>query len=350
MDWELTIAQVSELAGAVRSVGHYAGAVRGIADLRTAGPGQLSFLTGGKYAKLLADCAASVVLVPEDQTGEPAQAQLWLHVKDPSVALARICAHIEALLELPPLAGVHPTAVIDASVQLGANVSIGPYCILEAGVELGEGVVLQSHVRVCRGSRIGAKSRLLHGVWVGPRTQIGARCLLHPGAVIGGEGFGFHSNAQGHHKLPQIGNVVLEDDVEVGCNSTIDRARFASTRIGAGTKIDNLVQVGHNCVIGRHCILCAGVGIAGSSELGNFVILAGQVGVNGHIRIGDGVQATGKTGISKDIAPGLVLSGVPAQPRRDELRLQVALRRVPELLARVAELEKRLAAAPDVDK
>lgn len=342
MDWTLSVASILELLGTAHTRGCFEGKITGIGDLRRAKPGQLSFLGDPKYTAYLGETEASVVLVPLDKEGEPRVGQLWILVENPSHALAQICHVLHRRVVEQPAAGVDGSARVARSATIGNQVSVGPNAHIGEDVVLGDEVVVEANSVLERGSEIGAGTWLRAGVHIGWGCRIGRKCLIHPGVVIGSDGFGYHSDERGHHKLPQIGIVVVEDDVEIGSNSCIDRARFEETRIGRGTRIDNLVHVGHNVHIGEHCILCAQVGIAGSSELGNFVVMAGQVGVNGHITIGDGVQATGQTGISKSIPAGTVLSGTPARNHREEMRRQVLVNQLPQLKERLARVEKRL--------
>ncbi len=340
MQWSLTAAEIADWLGGAAVSGSHAGPITRIADLRTAEAGDLSFLGSAKYEKHLAASRAGVVLVPLDQPGGPAPGQAWIRVADPSLALAQICARLERQLVPPPEPGIHPAALIDPAAEVDPTAAVGPFCLVGPGARIGAGAVLQSHVRVERAAVVGEGSILHHGVVIGWGCRVGRHCRLFPGVVIGADGFGYHSDSNGHRRLPQIGIVVIEDHVDIGANSTVDRARFAETRIGAGTKIDNLVQIGHNVTIGRHCILCAQTGIAGSTELGDFVVLGGQVGVNGHIKVGDGVSATAQSGISKDVPPGVVLSGSPARPHREEMRRHALVKQIPALQERLRALEQ----------
>lgn len=340
MKWEFTLEQLVELLGDVEVQGSFDGKITNIADLRTAKSGELSFLRGSKFARFLGESEASVVLVPSGTEGNPGSNQAWILVEDPSLSLAHFCSHVESMILTRPEAGIHPTAIIASSAIVDPTSTVGPYCLVEDGAVIGANTVLESQVRVEKGATIGEGTFIHHACVIGWGSRIGSRCILFPGVVLGADGFGYHSDASGHTRLPQIGTVVVEDDVEIGANSCIDRARFAETTIGKGTKIDNLVQIGHNVKIGKHCIVCSEVGISGSAELGDFVVLAGQVGINGHIKIGDGVTATGQTGIAKSIPPGTILSGTPARPHRENMKREVQVNKIPAILERLKALEK----------
>lgn len=343
MKWTLGVDDIVSLLDNPPVEGTCATTFSGFADLETASSQDITFSSGPKYRKQLEATQAGLVLVLESEEGGPCTGQIWVRVKDPSFAMGVLCDWVERQLRPRPSAGIHPTAIVAASAKIAPSAHVGPFCIIGPSVEIGEGVVLESHVRLQEGANVGAGSELMTGVVVGWGCQIGKRCRFQPGVVVGSDGFGYHSSAKGHQRLPQIGVVVIEDDVEIGANSTVDRARFAETRVGEGTKIDNLVQIGHNVIIGKHCILCAGTGIAGSTQLGNFVICAGQVGIAGHIKVGDGVTASGQAGITRDVPAGTVLTGTPARPRTEELRRLALLSKLPKLIKRVEELEKTYA-------
>lgn len=313
--------------------------ITGIASLEAAQPGELSFLGNPKYRPAVAKSAATVLLLPTDYEGSPKAGQLYLLCDNPSVALAKICSRIEQQLWPKPTPGVHPSAVIDSTAQIDPLATIGPLCVIEAGTVIGPRTFLQSNVFVGRNVQVGADSWLMPGVTVGAECRLGNRVRLQAGVVVGADGFGYEFVKGRHEKVPQIGSVVIEDDVEIGANSTIDRARFSQTIIGEGTKIDNLVQVAHNVVIGKHCILCAQVGVAGSTTLEDYVVLGGQSGVAGHLRVGKGVKAGGQAGITADVEAGQFVIGFPAAPYMIERRLQVLHRKLPELFKRVEALE-----------
>ncbi len=316
--------------------------VRGISALSTAAAGDLAFLGNAKYKTDVGSTRASVVLLPVDYEGEPRANQLFLLVENPSVALARICARIEQLLWPKPLPGIHPTAVIASSARVPASATVGPFCVIEEEVVVGERAHLQANVFLGRGVRLGDDCWLMPQTVVAAECELGNRVRLQPGVVVGSDGFGYEFVAGRHEKVPQVGTVVVGDDVEIGANSTIDRARFSRTVVGEGTKIDNLVQVGHNVIIGKHCLLCAQVGISGSTTLEDYVVLGGQAGVAGHLTLGKGMKAGGAAGITTDVAPGTTVNGTPAIPYGLERRIAVLRTRLPDLFKRVDALEAQL--------
>lgn len=332
----IAITQAKESRGATSQT------VRGLAALSDAAPGDLSFLGNAKYKNEVPTTRASVVLLPKDFAGEPQSDQLFLLVDNPSIALARICARIEQSLWPQPAPGVHASAVVAAGAQVASSATIGPLCIIEAGATIGERVHLQAQVFVGRNSTIGDDSWLMPGVVVATECQLGKRVRVQPGAVIGSDGFGYEFVKGRHEKVPQVGVVVVGDDVEIGANSTIDRARFSQTRIGEGTKIDNLVQIGHNVIIGQHCLLVSQVGISGSTKLEDYVVLGGQVGVGGHITIAKGAKAGGQAGITANVSAGAFVNGTPAIPYLLERKVAVLQQRLPELFRRVDTIESQL--------
>jgi UDP-3-O-[3-hydroxymyristoyl] glucosamine N-acyltransferase len=320
--------------------------VSGIAGLTEAKPGDLSFLANPKYAPHLATTLASAVIVAEAQTGvRTAQ----IVVANPDFAFAKL---VSAYGPKPahPAPGIHPTAVIGNNVKLGASPRIGAYAVIGDDAVIGDQVVIYPHVVIGNEAQIGNESVLYANVTVRERCRLGHRVILQPGAVIGSDGFGYALVDGKHQKIPQVGIVVIEDDVEIGANTTIDRARFGKTRIGAGTKVDNLVQIAHNVETGSHCLLIAQVGISGSTRLGNYVTLAGQVGVAGHLHIGDQAMVGGQSGVSKNLPPKAKVRGSPAQDFHTAMAQEVSVRRlaatqqtVKRLEQRLAELEARLA-------
>lgn len=342
MQVTFTPAEIKEITQPKQTRGSTTAQVFGIAALEAAGPGELSFLGNPKYRSAVAGSRASVLLLPVDFEGEPAPDQLYLLVDNPSAALARVCARIEQLLWPKPAAGIHPTAHVAAGATVAATATVGPLCVVEDGAVIGARTHLQAQVFVGRGARIG------DDCWLMPGTIVAAECLLHhrvrlqPGVVVGSDGFGYDFVNGRHLKVPQVGIVEIADDVEIGANSTVDRARFSRTFIGEGTKIDNLVQIAHNVVVGRHCILCAQVGISGSTTIEDYVVLGGQVGVVGHITIGRGAKAGGQAGIVGNVEPGAFLNGTPAMPYMLERRVAVLQRQLPDLFRRFDALETQI--------
>ena len=316
--------------------------IRGLAALTDARPGDLSFLGNPKYKVEVVATRASVVLLPVDYAGEPKPDQLFLLVENPSVAFARVCARLEQSLWPKPAPGIHPSAVVAPTAKIAATATVGPLCVVEADAVVGERTLLQAQVFLGRAARVGDDCWLMPGVMVAAECELGQRVRLQSGVVIGSDGFGYEFVQGRHEKIPQIGQVIIGDDVEIGANSTLDRARFSRTVVGEGTKIDNLVQVAHNVVIGRHCLLCAQVGVSGSTKLGDYVILAGQAGLAGHLTIGKGAKAGGGAAVTQDLEPGAYVNGSPAIPFMLERRIAILKQRLPELFRRVDALEARL--------
>jgi UDP-3-O-[3-hydroxymyristoyl] glucosamine N-acyltransferase len=330
MQVSYTPAEIAAFVGAQRSAGTTARSLTDLASLSAARPGDLSFLGNAKYKAQVPGSAATAILVPLDYAGDPAADQVLIFVENPSVALARVCARIEqSLWPKPPSARVDPSA------------HVGPLCVIEEGAQVGAGCVLHASVFVGRDARLGPGCWIMPGCVVATHCTLGARVRLQPGVVVGADGFGYEFVAGRHEKVPQVGTVVIGDDVEIGANSTLDRARFSRTVVGEGTKIDNLVQIAHNVTIGKHCILCSQVGISGSTTLEDYVILGGQAGVGGHITLGKGAKAGGQAGISTDIPAGAYVNGTPAIPYMLERRIAVLAQRLPDLFKRVEALETK---------
>ena len=331
---------LSELAAELQGqiVGDGSIVIRGVAGIREALPGDITFIANPRYDAYLDETRASAVICgPEPRR----PAVPLLVVENPYLAFQRVVRIFRPDTHRPP-PGVHPTAVVAADVTLGAAVSIGPHCVVESGVRLGDRVVLSAGCYVGHAARIGDDSFLYPRVVVRDDCQIGARCILHPGVVVGGDGFGFALDAGRYHKVPQVGNVEIGDDVEIGANTTIDRATTHSTRIGDGSKIDNLVQIGHNVEIGRHCIVVAQVGISGSTVLEDYVTVGGQAGLVGHIRVGRGATVGAQSGVSKSVVADTVVTGYPAVPHGIWKRLHAMIQKLPQLFQRTKDLEERV--------
>jgi UDP-3-O-[3-hydroxymyristoyl] glucosamine N-acyltransferase len=310
-----------------------------VAAIEDAGPGDLTFFANPRYAAELRATRASAVILGEQAEAAPCA---MLRTKQPYLAFARAVA----LFADPwrPAAGIDPRAYVAPGAEVAADASIGPFAVIGERVRIGARTIVHPNVTIGREAEIGEDCLIHAGVSVRERVRIGNRVILQDGAVIGSDGFGFARAADGtHHKIPQIGGVVIEDDVEIGANSAIDRPAVGETRIGAGTKIDNLVQVAHGVTIGRRVLLAGQVGVAGSTVIEDDVTLAGQVGVSGHITIGKGVVATAQTGIPNSVDPGAFISGYPAIPNRDWLKSSAVFRKLPEIRKAIADLERRLA-------
>ena len=330
------------LVGEGRVEGHSTHLVAGIAALKQAQPGDLAFLGNLKYKADVAASRASVILVPEDFESRPAEGQAFVRLAKPSLALARICREIERLLWPKPPAGVHATAVVHTSAQVDASAHVGPLCVIEAGAQIGAGTVLQAQVYVGRDAQIGPDCWLMPHASVMEYCQLGRRVRLHGGVVVGSDGFGYDTNKGIHEKIPQIGRAVIEDDVDIGANTTIDRARFSETRIGEGSKIDNLVQIAHNVVVGKHCLITAQVGISGSTTLGDYVVIGGQAGLTGHLHIGSQTMIGAQSGVTHDLEPKSYVRDSPAMPYMIAQKVHVLKSRLPDLFKRVASLEETI--------
>ncbi len=315
--------------------------IGGFASLKDARPGDLSFFSGERYRDQFANTKASAVLVPTNMGGLHSHT-VCINVKLPTHAFDML---VEKYGHVPPPfePGVHPSAVIAPSARFDpTRVAIGACAVIEAGAEIGEGVRIGAGCCVGRNVRIGRDSTLFANVTVQDDCILGERVFLHSGVVIGGDGFGYEFENGRHRKVGQTGIVQIDNDVEIGANSTVDRARFGRTWIGEGTKIDNLVQVGHNAVIGKHCILVAFAAIAGSAEIGDYVVIAGQAAVAGHVSVGARSTLGARAGVTKDLAPGDTYLGFPAVSSQKERRRIAAVARLPILLRRVKELERQL--------
>ncbi len=316
-------------------------AITGPGALADAQPGEIAFFAHPRYAAALRATRASAVFVPRDFSGETSA--VCIRVDDPSSAFTLVTGKFVPA-EVPATPGIHPSAIVEAGAQVAVSAAVRAGAVVEADAVIGERSVIGPGAFVGRGAKLGADCLLHPNAVVRDGCALGDRVIVHSGAVIGSDGFGYDTRGGRHHKIPQIGNVVLENDVEVGANTTIDRARFGRTLIGEGTKIDNLVMIAHNVVIGKHCIICAQVGIAGSAEIGNYVILAGQAGIVGHIRIGDGAIIGAQSGVSNDIEPKARVVGSPPRPGGTWKRTVVRIDRLGELYDRVRKLEAKLGA------
>jgi UDP-3-O-[3-hydroxymyristoyl] glucosamine N-acyltransferase len=290
-----------------------------------------------KYVDHVANTRAGLIFVTDGVTGE---GHPHVIVKNPQLAFAKILEVIEKDRSKDCVPGIHSTAIIAPTATLGKDVSIGPYVVIEAGAAIGDRTRVDAHTYIGSRTVIGNDCLVYPRVTIRENVVIGNRVIVHSGTVIGSDGFGFAAGETGPYKIPQIGSVELGDDVEIGANVTIDRATTGRTKIGRGTKIDNLVQIAHNVQIGEHCIIVAQVGISGSTHFGNFVTIGGQAGTVGHITVGDGATIAARSGVIGDIAPRETVSGYPARPHREAMKLQALIHRLPELFVTVKNLRK----------
>jgi UDP-3-O-[3-hydroxymyristoyl] glucosamine N-acyltransferase len=340
MAFAYTIERILEIVGDdAECSGGYEGEITGIASLSEAVEGDLSFLGNAKYRSAVDASEASVLLLPRDCAADPKDGQLFIKLDKPSYALALLCRDIESALQPTPAAGVHPTAFVDPEAVVSPDASVGPFCSIGKGAVVGA-AVLESHVSVGKCAQIGDETYIFPRVVVGDYCEVGRRNRLLPGCILGADGYGYEFHQGAHQRVPQIGNVVTEADVDVGANTTIDRARFGSTVIGAGTKIDNQVQIAHNVRVGRHCLIVAQAGISGSTELGDGVVVGGQVGIVGHLKIGSGAMMAGGAVVTRSLKPKETVRGNPAEPIMLFNRIAVLQRRLPGLFKRFDQLEK----------
>ena len=317
-----------------------------MAKIEEAGPGDLTFLANPKYASKLATTRASAVIMNGEAIAAPCAV---IRSQSPYLTFARAAQVLSP--DQPPAAGVHSLASVAADATVDPTATIGAFAVIGSGATIGARTIIHPHVVVGEGTAIGPDC-ILHGhVSIRERCTIGARVIIQNGAVVGSDGYGFAPRADGsHEKIPQTAPVVIEDDVEIGANTTIDRPAVGETRVKAGTKIDNLVQIGHGVVLGKNVLLAAQVGIAGSTVLGDSVQFGGQVGVGGHLTIGDRVKAVGQSGITNSVDADEFVSGYPAIPNSEWKRSSVVFRKLPEMRRQLRALEERLRALEEIKK
>jgi UDP-3-O-[3-hydroxymyristoyl] glucosamine N-acyltransferase len=312
------------------------------APAESAQPGDLTFAENESFFARAEESAATAIIA--DQRFSSTK-KILIRVPNARIAFAKALALFFPEPVRP--AGIHPLAAVAASAQVDPTAHIGPHCIVGERVKIGARSALQGGNSVGDDSQMGEDVNLFPNVTVYPRTEIGSRVRIHAGTVIGSDGYGYVLDGGIHRKIPQIGNVIIHDDVEIGANVTVDRGALGPTVIGKGTKIDNLVQIAHNVQIGEHCLVIAQVGIAGSAKLGNYVVLAGQAGVGGHLKLGSQVTVGAQSGVMTDIPDGGKWLGSPAQPDREMKRQFIAIQRLPDLLKRVAEFERQFGLKKD---
>jgi UDP-3-O-[3-hydroxymyristoyl] glucosamine N-acyltransferase len=340
----LTLQQMAALvAGEIRR-GDPGVRLTGINSIAEAGPDEVTFLGNDRYAPALKTTRAAAVLVAANFEVAPGDGPALVAVANPTLAFSAVVRHFTPE-PLPFQAGVHPSAQVDAGARFNPErVCIGPCAVVEAEAEIGDGCSIHAGAFVGRGARLGEGCVLHAGSTVRERCLLGRRVIVHSGTVIGSDGFGYEFIDGRHLKIEQVGIVEIGDEVEIGACTTIDRARFGCTVIGEGTKIDNLVQIGHNVRIGRHCVIVSQVGISGSTRLGDYVTVAGQVGIAGHLEIADRVVLLAKAGVTKSLTEPGAYTGFPAKPLLEGRRLLTLPGKIPDILDRLKKLEKRLAA------
>ena len=310
-----------------------------VAGIQDAQPGDVTFLANPKYEKLLATTRATAVILKEDVPAAPCA---MLRARDPYLAFARAVSLFAPVSR--PAPGVHALAAIAAGAHLGADVSVGPFVAIGEDARIGDRTVIYPNATIGADTTVGSDCTIHSNVAIRERCTVGDRVILQNGVVIGGDGYGFVRRGDGtHEKIPQVAVVVIEDDVELGANTTVDRPAVGETRIKAGTKIDNLVQIGHGVTVGRNVLMAAQVGIAGSTDVEDDVVFGGQVGVGGHLTIGRGAIAVGQSGVTNSLDPGAFVAGYPAIDSRDWRKASVLFRRLPEMKRRIEQLEARVA-------
>ena len=338
MSLSINVSELIELFPSATRSGHISiERLNGIANLRDSIAGDLSFLGNAKYKSQVKTCKASLIILPNDYKGEPAQNQLFLRLKNPSRALAKVCKLLEEKIFPSPPPGIHPTAFVEQSATVHGSSSIGAFSYVGSEAIIGPGCRISTHCHVGMGTTIGEGSVFHPGVKLLAHCQVGKNVVLNAGVVVGSDGYGFDQGDGSHKKIPHLGKVIIENEVEIGANTCIDRARFEETKIGQGTKVDNLVQIGHNVQIGKNCLIVAQVGVSGSVLIEDEVMVGGQAGFAGHLKVGKGAKIAGQTGITKDVEPGAFLKGNPALPFHLAQRISVLQRKLPDLFNRFAQ-------------
>lgn len=343
----LTVAEVAALVEG-RVEGDLETRVCDVAPLREAGPEHLGFLAERRYLEYLAATRAAAVLVPEELAHETQGTRTRVIVKEPRRALLHLLARFHP--PVSPPAGIHPTAVLGRDVSVGEGVRVEAYAVIGEGVQIGPGARIGAHVVIGARCRVGRDVVLHPHVTLYPDVVLADGVIVHAGACLGVDGFGYVFHEGEHRKIPQVGRCVVGEGVEVGANTCIDRGSIGSTEVGAGTKIDNLVHIGHNVVVGARALLVAQVGIAGSSTIGDGAILAGQAGISGHLSVGAGARVGAQAGVIGDVAPGSTVSGYPARPHHEAMRALGWMFRAPELAKRVRALERAVFGTSGADE
>lgn len=337
---QYTAEQIAQALGGVVE-GNASAIVSGFANIEEAGAGQLTFLSNPKYEPHLYTTGASIVLVNSDLVLREAVSVTLIRVPNAYAALAQLMQIVDQETR-PRYSGIDPRAIVQEGVTLGKDVYIGAGAVIEAGAVVGDGVQIYPNSYIGQGSELGEGTIIYPNVTIYHGITIGQRCIIHAGAVIGADGFGFAPKLDGYGKIPQLGNVIIEDDVEIGANTCIDRATLSSTIIRRGAKLDNLVQVAHNCQVGAHTVMAAQGGMAGSSSIGSWCQTGGQVGIAGHLKIGDRVQLGGQTGVIGNLKSDQQLLGSPAMDARQAMRIYATMGKLPDMYKQIALLEKEI--------
>lgn len=332
-----TLAEIAELIKG-EIIGDRNLIITGFCGIKEAREGDLTFLANSKYAHLLETTKASAIITPPEVR---VSGKSIIRIDNPSLAFANMVEHFIKDAK-PSFTGIHKTAVIAEDAVIGKNVTVGAYSVIESRVKIGDNTIVYPGCFIGHHTTIGQNCLLYPQVIIREKVSIGHRVIIHSGTVIGSDGFGFVNVQGAHKKIPQIGTVVVEDDVEIGANVTIDRARFDKTFIGRGTKIDNLVQIGHNVIIGENCIIVAQSGISGSVEIKKGAVLAGQSGISGHLTIGENSVVGAQSGVSKSIPPNTTVWGFPAKPIDEAKRVNAAVQRLPIYVKAIRDLQKRI--------
>lgn len=329
---EISLLICGEVAGDENTV------ITGVSGIKEAREGDITFVANPKYFPFVEKTRASAIIAPP---GLEAKSKPLIRVENPSVAFARVISSIADFRITRPK-GIHPSAILGKNVSLGLDAAIGPYAVLEDNVSIGDYTIVYAGCFIGQETRVGSNTLIYANVSIRERVTIGNNVIIHSGAVIGSDGFGFATIEGIHHKIPQVGTVEIQDDVEIGANVAIDRARFEKTVIARGTKIDNLVQIAHNVVIGENSIIVAQAGISGSAVIGKGVTLAGQAGLVGHITVGDHSVVAAQAGVTKSIPPDTVVSGYPAKPHETAKRVNACIQNLPRLYKTIDALKKRI--------
>lgn len=341
---------MSESAGAIRKtlkeiaqlidgevLGDEDAVITGISGIKEAEDGDLTFLANPKYIHLMDTTRAAAVITSREIAKAP---KPIIRTDNPSLAFAKIISLLMTDEQQYP-SGIHPAAVVGKNVRLGRDIALQPYVVLDDEVEVGDRTIIYAGTYIGHHAKIGSDCLIYPNVVIRERVEVGDRVIIHSGTVIGSDGFGFATIKGVHHKIPQMGTVVIEDDVEIGANVTIDRARFGRTLISRGTKIDNLVQIAHNVEVGENSIIIAQAGISGSTVIGKNVTIAGQAGLVGHITIGDNAVLAAQAGVTKSVPPDTCVSGYPAKPHEQAKRINAFIQRLPELFEAVKKLGEK---------